>query len=95
MSACQDTPTGGPWCADRFTAVPITSAWVTWNQHVAAIALSKCAGCHAAGGVAPFPLQSAQDPSKHAAASRNAIANGTMPPWQAHRCCTPYPDDPR
>lgn len=93
MSACQDTPTGGPWCADRFTAVPITSASVTWSQHIAAIALAKCAGCHAAGGVAPFPLQSAQDFSKHAAASRTAIANRTMPPWQAHRCCSPYLDD--
>ena len=37
----------------------------TWNSDVGRIVLSKCAGCHTTGGIAPFALTSARDARRH------------------------------
>jgi mono/diheme cytochrome c family protein len=60
----------------------------TWTQDVAPILLGKCAGCHTAGGIAPFALTSARDARIHARQIDAVVARGQMPPWM------PGPDSP-
>lgn len=43
----------------------------------------RCAACHRAGGVAPFPLTSAADAAGWAGPIGEAVAAGRMPPWHA------------
>src|SRR5918994_1032365 len=60
----------------------------TWNREVGRIVLSKCAGCHTAGGIAPFALTSAGDARRHATRIAEVVAAGRMPPWM------PGPESP-
>ena len=60
----------------------------TWNREVGRIVLSKCAGCHTAGGIAPFALTSARDARRHATRIAEVVAAGRMPPWM------PGPESP-
>jgi len=60
----------------------------TWTKDVAPILLAKCAGCHTAGGIAPFALTSARDARVHARQIDAVVARGQMPPWM------PGPDSP-
>jgi mono/diheme cytochrome c family protein len=88
LVACHASP------ADSSVGTP------TWAQDVAPILAGHCAGCHTAGGIAPFPL----DDYKTAAALATDIATqvdiGRMPPWSAVAtdvCTPPFPfvGDPR
>ncbi len=54
---------------------------------------AKCATCHVAGGIAPFPLTTFEEVSAHAAAIRAAVEAGTMPPWPADPDCNNYYND--
>ncbi|MGE5691647.1 MAG: monooxygenase [Pseudomonadota bacterium] len=53
----------------------------TWTDDVGPILLTKCAGCHTAGGIAPFSLTSARDARVHAKQIKSAVLGGRMPPW--------------
>jgi mono/diheme cytochrome c family protein len=59
----------------------------TWRD-VAPIFAEKCAGCHSAGGIAPFPLTSARDAAARASLILRMTQRGAMPPWM------PGPDSP-
>jgi hypothetical protein len=63
-----------------------------WH-HAKPILDAKCAGCHAAGGIAPFTLTSYADTIPAAAAMLSAIAGGRMPPWPPNDCCGEYRDN--
>jgi hypothetical protein len=50
---------------------------------VASILHNKCAGCHRPGEVAPFPLLTHADVSKHVEQIAVVVKQGIMPPWKA------------
>lgn len=73
---------------------------VTWHQHLAPLVAEKCAGCHTAGGIAPFALTSYDEAKPWAAGMVASIDAGKMPPWGAEETdeCTPpgvFKDDIR
>ena len=78
-------------------------AAVTWDG-VAPLFAQKCAGCHQAGGIAPFSLTTARSARLHAAAILAMTQENLMPPWmpgkdspayldQAQRILTPEEKD--
>jgi hypothetical protein len=54
---------------------------------------AKCAGCHVAGGIAPFPLTSFDQVSSAKRSVSSAVATRRMPPWLAAPGCSTYADD--
>jgi hypothetical protein len=53
----------------------------TYHQDVAPILARRCTGCHTAGGIAPFSLESYDDAGPRAQAIRQAVLDRRMPPW--------------
>lgn len=53
----------------------------TYWQDVAPIYFTHCVTCHQPGGIAPMRLDTAADARLWAAASADAVAARTMPPW--------------
>lgn len=53
----------------------------TWSADVASIIYNKCANCHHAGAIGPFPLMSYQDAFIQAAGIDASVSAGNMPPW--------------
>jgi hypothetical protein len=87
-------PDAAPWCSLEPKAAPSASTPTpTWYGEAEAIVARKCRGCHAAGGLAPFQLDSYDDVALRREAIRAAVEGRTMPPWYADRCCTSYFDD--
>ena len=75
-------------------------AAVTWHQDIAPIVVSKCGGCHVAGGIGPFSLQTYAEAEPFGAALLDAVERKTMPPFLAETTeeCAPrfdFKDDPR
>ncbi|MEL6349651.1 MAG: hypothetical protein AAFV53_41490 [Myxococcota bacterium] len=73
---------------------------VTWHQDVAPIVAEHCMGCHVAGGVTPFQLDSYEAVRPMAAVMLDAIESGRMPPWSPVETdsCDPmmsFENDPR
>lgn len=55
----------------------------TWHQGVGAVIKAHCADCHAAGGVAPFQLDSYDQVAAIAPLVAASVQARTMPPWGA------------
>lgn len=73
---------------------------VTWHQQIAPIVAQKCSGCHTAGGIAPFTLETYEEAKQWSVAMADSIDEGRMPPWGAEETdeCTPpapFKDDTR
>lgn len=69
---------------------------VTWYKNVLPITQQKCAGCHTAGGIGPFALDSYTSAKPMAAAMSADVQNGKMPPWMpAASCGMTYVEDRR
>jgi Tfp pilus assembly protein PilF len=73
------TPPPDPPAARPFVARP--SGSLTFNKDVAPIVFRKCAGCHHAGEIGPFPLVSFADLRKRPRQIVNVIERRLMPPW--------------
>lgn len=78
--------TGGD-SADTASDVP------TWYGDVDEIVVENCAGCHADGDVAPFPLGTYAEAAPMAAAMADAVTSRRMPPWKASADCNQYRGD--
>ena len=55
----------------------------TYFQHVKPIVDARCASCHLAGGIAPFPLRTYAQARRQRAAMAAAVRQRVMPPWHA------------
>ncbi|MHB1846232.1 MAG: monooxygenase [Deltaproteobacteria bacterium] len=95
LAACvRDSPAPlFPFCADPPPIVPDGGPPLTW-QDVGPLFMAHCAGCHTAGGIAPFPLESPADVAAEAPAVRAAVLTRLMPPWPLAHCCQSYQGDP-
>jgi len=56
---------------------------VTYHRDMVPLLARYCTGCHVADGIAPFSLTDYQSATRYAAASKQAVLAGTMPPWLA------------
>jgi hypothetical protein len=76
---------GGPLAAiaaSRNDGAETTSeAAPRFRRDVAPILQDKCAGCHRAGGIAPFALTTRRDVASHAGLIGAAVQARLMPPW--------------
>jgi mono/diheme cytochrome c family protein len=64
-------------------ASPAGASVPTFDKDIAPIVFANCASCHRPGEVAPFPLLTYQQVSKHAQDVVDLTADRTMPPWKA------------
>ncbi|MGV3622680.1 MAG: hypothetical protein ACO1OB_17810 [Archangium sp.] len=64
---------------------PVSGA--TYYKDVLPITQVSCNGCHTAGGIAPFPLDSYEAAKSKAALMSDAVKNKRMPPWPAAKDC--------
>jgi len=69
-------------CALEPVSAPPTTA-IAYYDTVAPILQKNCVSCHREGGIAPFKLDTITDVKSHAAMIKQAVEQGTMPPWQA------------
>src|SRR3979409_262252 len=51
-------------------------------REIASIIETHCAGCHQAGEIGPMPLTTYAEARPWAKAIKQAVVQGTMPPWQ-------------
>ena len=59
----------------------------TWYRDVLPISQVSCQGCHLAGGIAPFAMETyAQVKGRHAQLA-NAVVERRMPPWMPSESC--------
>jgi len=65
----------------------------TYYQDVKPILDAKCTMCHRTGGIAPFALGSYEDVADRVGVVKQAIADGTMPPWPPDADCNEYVGD--
>jgi hypothetical protein len=72
-----------------------SAASVTFNEQIAPIVYSKCAGCHRAGESAPFPLTSYKDVAKRGALIATVTEKRIMPPWHAAPGAVQFRDERR
>lgn len=54
-----------------------------WHEDVAPVVAEHCQGCHIAGGIAPFTMETYEDTRDWAAVMAFDVAEGLMPPWHA------------
>ena len=66
----------------------------TYFQDVKPIFDSRCAGCHYAGGIAPFKLTAYLDGYRRRDAIAAAVKTRAMPPWHADSRVRRYLYDP-
>ncbi len=67
-----------------------------WYRDVLPVAQSRCQGCHAPGGIAPFPMDTYAAVKDRYGQLANAVSTRRMPPWMpGEGCATEYWDSRR
>ena len=61
----------------------------TWYQGVLPIVAQRCQGCHVAGGIAPFSLETYDEAARRTAAIAAMVESRAMPPWKPDDSCRP------
>lgn len=74
--------TSAPGCELDLPSKPAPTT-VTYHAQIARILQTHCVECHRDGGVAPFPLTTANDVLAHAPMIKQVVDRGLMPPWFA------------
>ncbi|MFM7039962.1 MAG: redoxin family protein [Planctomycetaceae bacterium] len=77
--------TSAPGCVLDFNAPPPADipATITWHRQISRILQQNCLECHRTAGVGPFPLETPEQVTGHAAMIRQVVADRSMPPWFA------------
>ena len=73
----------------------LTAADITFNKDVLPVLQKRCQGCHRAGEAAPMALLTYKDARPFAAAIREAVQSGKMPPWHADPHAGKFSNDRR
>ncbi|HEV2498300.1 MAG TPA: thiol-disulfide isomerase [Terriglobia bacterium] len=68
---------------------------ITFSKNVAPILYQHCAVCHHQNDIAPMSLLTYKEVRPWAAAIREAVVQGTMPPWHADSPAGKFLNDPR
>lgn len=79
-------------CGAPLAAAPAPDA-PTFNEHIAPVVFSKCAGCHREGMAAPFTLLNYEQVKKRAKQIVEVTGDRVMPPWHADRGVIEYAND--
>lgn len=82
---------GGPIALTAADAAP----QVTFDKDIAPIVYAHCAACHRPNDIAPMSLLTYREARPWAAAMRQAVMQGVMPPWHADPHIGEYINDPR
>jgi hypothetical protein len=61
-----------------------------WYRDVQPIMAERCVGCHTAGAIGPFALDSYTEVVAHAAPVADAVKTRRMPPWMPAADCQSY-----
>ncbi len=93
-SASSEGPDGGTTSGSETTTdTDAASVTYAYYRDIAPIIEGRCATCHEAGGVAPFPLTSYDEVAMYGALISAVVDAGTMPPWPAADGCNTYRGD--
>ncbi|MCB9399536.1 MAG: hypothetical protein H6510_17120 [Acidobacteria bacterium] len=65
---------------------------LTYANQISRILRRNCEGCHRAGGIAPFSLDSYGQTAALKATIHQVVSEGIMPPWRAASTCQPLKD---
>ncbi len=68
-------------CAEETVIAPADGP--TWHADIEPIVAARCAGCHQAGEIGPFPLQSYAEVFAVRELVAEVVSAQTMPPWSA------------
>ena len=100
-TASTDAATSDATTAGSTGDVPTTGASTgaaagrpNWHEDIAPLVATNCLSCHAAGGIAPFSMETYALASPWAPVMADDIDAGTMPPWHALEtdlCAPPFP----
>jgi hypothetical protein len=74
---------------------PLLDYIPTYHQHVRPILERSCAGCHSAGNIAPFTLDTPEAAVEHARGIQRAVQSRYMPPVRAGGSTPPLLHDTR
>ncbi len=66
----------------------------TYYADLKPIVDNRCASCHEAGGIGPFPLETYDEVAAVGEIVANAVESGQMPPWKAEGTDVAYDGDP-
>jgi len=64
-----------------------------WHGEVDAVITENCVGCHVAGGIGTFPLDTYEAAYVVRTQIQDAVVEGRMPPWLADPACAEYEGD--
>ena len=73
--------------------VPPPTTVTSYYRDAKPIVDAKCARCHVADGIAPFPLTTYEEVALYADIIKQVVNDRTMPPWNAADGCADYLDD--
>jgi hypothetical protein len=76
-------------------ALPVVAAEVTFTHDVAPILYQHCVACHHPNDIAPMSLLTYKDARPWAAAIKQAVVTGKMPPWKADPAHGKWSNDAR
>lgn len=66
---------------------------LTFTRDIAPIVFARCAACHRAGEIAPFPLLTYRDVRQRLTQIKDVTERGVMPPWKPRPGSHPFLDD--
>src|SRR5215467_4841062 len=72
-----------------------SSQTVTYNEHIAPLLYNNCVKCHRPNQVAPFPLLTYDDATRHGRDIVIQTQSRYMPPWKPEPGWTAYRDERR
>ncbi len=79
-------------CSDAAppATTPGDTSGLTYYGDTKAIVDARCATCHRAGDIGPFPLTTYEEVQAFAGPVRASVLSGSMPPWQPSADCNSY-----
>lgn len=87
LAACSDSSSTTPNATDEDVGPDGPAELVTYYGAVESMVSQNCAGCHTAGGIGPFELDSYESLKAMAPVAMASIESGQMPPWMPARDC--------